>query len=97
MPTLSVTATPVSPSIRAPVTNGQLVATLAGTWSDGSPYTGTFAFTGPNFNHGGDYRIVGNQLQVANAANLNALGLITVEQVTIVAINQVITFDEVGF
>ena len=91
-----MTATPVSPAINLPVSNGQLVATLAGVWSDSSPFTGTFAFTGPNFNHGGDYRISGNQLQVANAGNLNALGSVTVEHVTIVAVNMVMTFDEPG-
>jgi hypothetical protein len=82
--TLSVTSP--YPSLTLPVTNGQTVATLQGTWSDGSPFTGTYQFAPPNFNHSGDYAISGNAIVVNNAGNLNAIGTVTVEHVSVTAV-----------
>jgi len=74
-----------TPSLTLPVTNGQTVATLQGVWSDGSPFTGTYQFAAPNFDHSGDYAVAGSNLVVNNASNLNAIGSVSVEHVTLVA------------
>ncbi len=83
---LSLIVTPSSPSLSLPVSNGQVVAALQGAWSDSSPFTGSFIFVSPNFDHGGDYAISGSNLVVNNAANLNAIGVVTVEHVTLEAV-----------
>lgn len=86
-PVLSVSFAPVSPVLNLPVSNGDVVATIVVTWSDGTPFVGSVSFTSPNFDHNGDYAISGDgsNLIVNNAANLNALGAVTVEHVTIMA------------
>lgn len=46
-PTLSLVFTPASPSVPPDAAPGAVVATVAATWSDGSPFTGTYSFTSP--------------------------------------------------
>ena len=86
VPTLNLIITPSNPRLFAPVSNGDIVAVLQAFWSDGSPFIGNFSFTSPYFDHDGDYTIDSNDnLIVANADNLNALGDITTEHVSIEA------------
>lgn len=85
--TLSLVVSPASPSLSAGnLNNGDHVATLQGVWSNGATFTGTYQFVAPNFDHSGDYAISGSNLVVNNATNLNALGSVTVEHVTIEAV-----------
>ena len=72
-------------TLNLPVSNGDLVATLQGVWSNGKTFTGFYIFVAPNFDHGGDYAISGSNLVVNNASNLNAIGVVTTEHVTIAA------------
>ena len=86
-PQLTIQITPPSPPIQLPVANGTVVGTVSAVWnSSGLPFTGSFVFVSPNFSHNGDYALSGSNLVVANAANLNAIGTVTVEHVTIQAI-----------
>ena len=85
--TLSLLVTPASPSLTLNVNNGDHVATLQGVWSNGAPFTGTYQFVAPNFDHSGDYAISGSNLVVNNATNINANGVgASPEHVTIEAV-----------
>jgi Domain of unknown function (DUF4082) len=63
-PTLSLTVTPADPSIAPSALPGEVVATLAATWSDSSPFTGTYGFAAPYSNDGGRFALQGNELVV---------------------------------
>jgi hypothetical protein len=85
VPTLSIVFTPPSPVLTLPVSNGDIVSHISAIWSDNTPFVGALSFAAPNFDHGGDYALAGSDLIVNNAANLNALNVVTVEDVTIAA------------
>jgi hypothetical protein len=63
---LSVTANPPNPTIPSTTPLGAVVATLAGTWSDGAPFTGTLSFVAPNFSHGGVFAIDSSNNLIVN-------------------------------
>lgn len=85
-PTLSLSFTPPTPQLNLPVSNGDIVSVLNASWSDGTPFVGVFSFTSPYFDHNGDYAISGTNLIVNNAANLNAIAVVTTEHVSVMAI-----------
>jgi hypothetical protein len=59
-PTLSLTDSPSSPSVPANATVGTVVTTLAASWSNGSPFTGTLSFVPPSANDGGLFTLSGS-------------------------------------
>jgi hypothetical protein len=54
-PFFTLIVTPAQPALTIPVSNGQTVAALQGEWSNSAPFTGTYIFVAPNFDHSGDY------------------------------------------
>jgi hypothetical protein len=84
-PTLNMVISPANPSLTIPVSNGDIVATIQVFWSNGNIFTGTLEFVAPNFDHDGDYAIDGTNLVVNNATNINSINEVTVEHVTIEA------------
>lgn len=85
IPTLNIVFSPADPILTIPVSNGDIVATIQVFWSNGTPFTGTLEFIAPNFDHGGDYVIDGSNLIINNATNINSINEVTVEHVTIEA------------
>jgi hypothetical protein len=81
-PTLSLVVNPSAPSVSGNAPIGSIVATMTATWSDGSTFTGTYGFTTPYGNDGGDFAVSGNQL-VTNTSLANLVG--TVQNVTVEA------------
>lgn len=82
--TLTVTLTPVSPSIPDDTPLGATVAAIACAWSDGSPCTATFSFGSPNNNAGGIYAISGSNVIVnSSGPGVGAAG--SIENITVVA------------
>jgi hypothetical protein len=79
-PTLSLSVSPPSPSLDPSVPPGTLVSTLTATWSDGSPFTGTYIFGQPDSNDGGLFSINGNTLVTAGslAGDANTVQKVTV-------------------
>ncbi len=59
-PTLSITFNPPNPSIPPTAAAGTVVSQIQPTWSDGSQFTGTVAFSSPDFSDGGTFAIDGN-------------------------------------
>ncbi len=87
-PTLSVSVDPPAPVLTGYTAPGTLVAKLIGTWSDGSPFTGSFIFVPPNMDHNGDFVIQGDNLVVNPAGpgitptpNASFVDMVTIEAV----------------
>lgn len=55
-PVLNLSFQPPNPSIASTTPSGAMVATIVATWSDRSPFTGTFGFAQPYSNDGGSSR-----------------------------------------
>jgi len=84
-PVLSLSVQPPNPSITSTAPSGTAVATIVATWSDGSPFTGTFGFAQPYSNDGGVFALVGNKL-IINPSGPGVGGLAgTVQNATVVA------------
>jgi hypothetical protein len=84
-PYLTLTFNPPNPSIASNAPAGTVVATITASWSDGSPFTGTFSFGPPDSNDGAAFAISGNQLIVnPSGPGLSGDGN-TTQNVTIVA------------
>jgi hypothetical protein len=83
---LGIISNPPNPTIPSTAPLGSVIAQLSGTWSDGSPFTGTLSFGPPNYSAGGVYALDTN-----NNLTINPLGPGvgsaggTTETVTIVA------------
>lgn len=58
--TLSLVVTPPNPVIAPNSPGGTFVANLHGIWSDGSAFSGSYAFVAPNYDDGGIYTIILN-------------------------------------
>jgi hypothetical protein len=80
---LALVVTPIFNQIAASTPLGATVATLQGVWSNGAPFTGTYQFVAPNWNHGtvpsfdpaGIYAISGNHVIINPAGpGVGALG-----------------------
>jgi hypothetical protein len=56
-PTLSLAFNPASPSIPQDISPGAPVTVAVATWSNGATFTGTYAFSPPNQNDGGQFAI----------------------------------------
>jgi hypothetical protein len=76
---------PPNPSIPANAPLGSVVATIAPTWSDGSPFTGTLSFAPPYSNNQGVFAISGSNLIVNPSGPGLSAEANTVQNVTIVA------------
>jgi hypothetical protein len=63
---LTVVVTPPNPSWPSTTSKGTVVATLQGTWDDGSAFVGDYIFASPNFNDGGVYAMTLNSDHSAN-------------------------------
>ncbi len=85
-PVLTLTVSPPAPSIPETSPLGSYVATLIATWSDGSPFTGSFQFVAPSYDDGGTFAISGSDLIISPAGlGVNGDGG-SVQYVSIVAI-----------
>jgi len=85
-PYLTLSFNPASPSIPSNAPGGTVVATIAASWSDGSPFAGTFSFSQPYSNDQGIFAISGNNL-IVNPSGPGLSGdANTVQKVTIAAI-----------
>jgi hypothetical protein len=62
-----------------------VVATITTSWSDGSPFTGTFSFAQPYSNDQGIFAISGNNLIISPSGPGVSADANTVQQVTIAA------------
>jgi hypothetical protein len=82
MPTLQLSDSPSTPSVSADAAVGTVVTTLAASWSNGTPFTGTLSFVSPGNNDGGLFALSGNNVVVNG--NLTALGS-TTQQITVQA------------
>jgi hypothetical protein len=84
-PTLSLSFSPSSPSVAYNAPGGTVVTTATASWSDGSPFTGTYSFSQPYSNDGGVFALNGNQIIV----NPNGPGLSadanTTQNITVIA------------
>jgi len=75
----------MAPSIPETTPLGTVVAVATAKWSDGSQFTGTISFTGPNYDDGGTFALSGNKL-IINPAGLGVKGDGgTVQRVNIIA------------
>ena len=83
-PQIVISFDPPNPTIASGASNGDPVATVTASWSDGSPFAGSLAFGSPYADDNGTFALTGNQIAVANAAALVAEGG-TTQQVTVVA------------
>jgi len=77
-PTLSLAFNPAMPSISQNLSPGSLVANAVATWSNGSPFTGTYAFGAPDQNDGGQFAID----RYTGAITVGSSGLPTSDQNT---------------
>jgi hypothetical protein len=84
-PYLTVTLNPPNPSITNSAPVGSQVATIAATWSDGRPFTGTLSFGPPHFNDAATFAISGNNLIINPSGSGVASHGNTLQNVTIVA------------
>jgi hypothetical protein len=85
-PSLSLTFNPAMPSVAQNLAPRALVATAVATWSDGSPFTGTYAFGSPYENDGGEFAIDPNSGAITvGASGLPADDANTVQNITVVA------------
>jgi hypothetical protein len=66
-PYLTLSFNPPNPSIASNAPAGTAVATIAATWSDGTPFTGTLSFGVPYSNDNATFAIFGNSLIVNSA------------------------------
>lgn len=66
-PYLTLSFDPPNPGIAGNAPAGTVVATIAATWSDGTPFIGTLSFGPPYFNDNATFAISGNQLIVNSA------------------------------
>ena len=84
-PTILTVVVSSAASITGPFTNGQTVAPLQGVWSDGSSFAGSFTI--PSQPAGNYFGISGSNvvLTSAGASAFNALGGVTVENLTVAA------------
>jgi Domain of unknown function (DUF4082) len=85
-PALTLSFTPPKPSVPSNAPAGTVVATIAATWSNGAPFTGTMSFAPPYSNDNGTFAISGNNL-ITTGAGLSA-DANTTQNVTIVATQQ---------
>lgn len=79
-PTLSMSAAPPAPSLDPATPVGTAVSTLTASWSDGSPFTGTYGFAQPYSNDGGLFALQGNVVVTAAPVSGDAN---TVQNVTV--------------
>jgi hypothetical protein len=82
---LILTFNPPRPSIPSDTPLGATVATIVASWSDGSPFTGTFSFGLPYSNDQGTFAISGNSLIVNPSGPGLSSDANTTRYVTIVA------------
>ncbi len=61
-PTLHLTVSPPAPSVDPTAPLGTAIAHLSASWSDGSQFTGSFAFSAPYNDDGGAFTVVGSSL-----------------------------------
>jgi len=66
-PTLSVSFTPMNPSIPANAVSGSQVAAVNAMWSDGSQFMGTLGFTSPYGDDNGTFILAGNEIEVSGS------------------------------
>jgi hypothetical protein len=84
-PYLTLTLNPPNPSITSSAPLGSQVATIAATWSDGSPFTGTLSFGPPYFNDAATFAISSNNLIINPSGPGVSSDGNTLQNVTIVA------------
>jgi hypothetical protein len=79
--TLSISANPAAPSLDSASPPGTVVSTLTASWSDGSPFAGSYGFAQPYSNDGGLFTIQGNTVVTAASVSgdANTVQNITVE------------------
>jgi hypothetical protein len=82
---LTVSVSPVSPTIFDTATLGSTVATITATWSDGSTFTGTLGFAAPYNDGGGVYAISGSNLIINPSGPGVGAAATTIQNVTIQA------------
>jgi hypothetical protein len=81
---LTLSFSPLSPSISAAAPAGTVVTTITAAWSDGSPFTGTLGFGTPYSNDSGAFAISGNNLVINSGSGVSSYGG-TLQNVTITA------------
>lgn len=84
-PYLTLSFNPPNPTIASNTPAGTVVATIAATWSNGTPFTGTLSFGPPNSNDNATFAISGNSLIVNSAGPGVAADSGTTQNVTVVA------------
>jgi hypothetical protein len=84
-PILTLSFDPPQPSITSDAPLGSVVATITASWSDASPFTGTFSFGPPYSNQQGTFAIVGNTLIIDPSGPGVSHDANTTQNVTIVA------------
>jgi hypothetical protein len=82
-PTLNLTVNPSSPTVSSNAELGAVVTTLTATWSDNSPFAGSYGFTTPYGDDSGRFAISGNQVITHN--DLSGLAG-TVQEITVEAV-----------
>jgi hypothetical protein len=84
-PSLTLSFSPAHPSIAANTPAGTVVATIAATWSNGAPFTGTLSFAPPYSDDNATFAISGDQLLInPKGTGVSADGG-TVQSITITA------------
>jgi Domain of unknown function (DUF4082) len=84
-PYLTLSFNPPNPSIASNAPVGTVVATIAATWSDGTPFTGTLSFGAPYSNDNATFAISGNSLIVNSAGPGVSADGGTTQNVTVIA------------
>jgi hypothetical protein len=84
-PYLSLSFDPPNPKISASAPLGSVVATIAASWSDGSPFTGMLSFAPPYSNNQGVFAISGQSLIINPSGPALSSDANTTLNVTIVA------------
>jgi hypothetical protein len=84
-PYLTLSFNPPKSTIASNTPAGTVVATIAATWSNGTPFTGTLSFGPPNSNDNATFAISGNSLIVNSAGPGVSADGGTTQNVTVVA------------
>ena len=66
LPGLTLTISPLSPTISADAPLGTYVATVTAAWSYGSPFAGTLQFMAPDYDDGGTFALSDNKLIIVS-------------------------------
>jgi hypothetical protein len=84
-PYLTLSFNPPKPSIASNAPAGTIVATIAATWSNGAPFTGTLSFGPPYSNDSATFAISGNNLIINSAGPGVSADGATTQNVTVTA------------